>query len=235
MRHIRSKRGPFSDRPHFKLSEIEQICIEALTEVDLYPTGPEPIRIDRFIEKRFGIAPEYQALPDGVLGFTKFGSSGVEAIVIAKVLDQGKAKVDERRLRSTLAHEGGHGLLHAHLFQLGEKPKSLFDDSDTTPRILCRDVPDAPRVARGYDGRWWEFQANKAIGGLLMPRRLVERALVAGKFCNEAGNLGQLVLSPEKREAATRALADVFEVNPAVARLRLDDVFPKKNEAQLLL
>jgi hypothetical protein len=189
MKHIGSKGGPFSERPYFKLSEIEQICIEALNKVGLYPTAPEPIRIDRFIEKRFGIAPEYQELPDGVLGFTKFGSSGVEAIVIASVLDQGKAKVDERRLRSTLAHEGGHGLLHAYLFQLGEKPKSLFDDSEKTPRILCRDVPDAPQTARGYAGRWWEFQANKAIGGLLMPRRLVERALVAAKFCKEAGNL----------------------------------------------
>ena len=235
MRHIRSKGGPFSERPHFKLREIEQICTEALDKVGLKPSAPEPVRIDRFIEKRFGIAPEYQELPDGVLGFTKFGSSGVQAIVIAKALDQGKGKVEERRLRSTLAHEGGHGLLHAHLFHLGEKPKSLFDDSDTTPRILCRDMPDAPPAARGYDGRWWEFQANKAIGGLLMPRRLVETALVAEKFCNEAGNLGQLVLPPEKREAAARALADVFDVNPAVARLRLDDVFPKKNDSQLLL
>ena len=100
---------------------------------------------------------------------------------------------------------------------------------------MCRDVPDAPPVARGYDGRWWEFQANKAIGGLLMPRRLVETALVAEKFCIEAGNLGQLALPPEKREAAARALADIFDVNPAVARLRLDDVFPKKSDGQLLL
>ena len=43
------------------------------------------------------------------------------------------------------------------------------------------------------------------------------------------------MLPPEKRDAATRALTDVFEVNPAVALLRLDDVFPEKNEAQLLL
>jgi hypothetical protein len=235
MRHIRSKDGPFSERPHFKLSEIEQICTDELTKVDLYPSSPQPIRIDRFIEKRFRIAPEYQDLPAGVLGFTKFGPRGVEAIVIAKTLDDGGEKVVERRLRSTFAHEGGHGLLHAHLFHLGEKPKSLFDDADRTPRILCRDMPDAPPVARGYDGRWWEFQANKAIGGLLMPRRLVEMALVTEKLCLEAGNLGQLVLPPEKREAAVRTLADMFDVNPAVARLRVDDIFPKKRDAQLLL
>jgi hypothetical protein len=233
MKNFRSKSGPFSERPHFKLSEIEQICTEELQKVGLYPSAPEPIRIDRFIEKRFGVTPEYQDLPEGVLGFTKFGRNGVEAIVVAKVLDQGEAKVVERRLRSTLAHEGGHGLLHAYLFHLGEKPKSMFDDSDRTPRILCRDMPDAAPAARGYDGRWWEFQANKAIGGLLMPRRLVEVALE--NFCVEAGSLGHRALPVEKREAAARALADIFDVNPAVARLRIDDVFPKKNDSQLFL
>lgn len=235
MRNVRSKVGPFSERPHFKLSEIERICTEELKTVGLYPSEPQPIRIDRFVEKRFGVTPEYQDLPEGVLGFTMFGPRGVEGIVVAKVLDNGEERVVERRLRSTLAHEAGHGLLHAYLFHLGEKPKSLFDDADSKPRILCRDVPDAPPATRGYDGRWWEFQANKAIGGLLMPRRLVEMALVAQKFCMEAGNLGQLALPSEKREAAARSLADVFDVNPAVARLRIEDLFPKRNEAQLLL
>jgi hypothetical protein len=233
MRNIRTKRGPFIERPHFKLNEIEEICTDALKKVDLYPSTPAAIRIDRFIEKRFGIAPEYQQLPEGVLGFTRFGPKGIEAIVIAAALDHGDRKVRERRLRSTLAHEGGHGLLHTHLFHLGEKPKSMLEDGDRAPRILCRDVSDAPPVARGYDGRWWEFQANKAIGGLLMPRRLVETALE--KFCVEACHLGQRVLRPDKREAAARDLSEVFDVNPAVARLRLEDVFPSKNDGQLLL
>lgn len=233
MRHIRTKRGPVAERPHFKLAEIEEICIDALKRTNLYPSSPQAIRIDRFVEKRFGAPPRYEDLPHGVLGFTKFGPKGVEAIVVATALDQGGSKATERRLRSTLAHEGGHGLLHAHLFVLGEKPKSLFDDGDQTPRILCRDVPDAPPAARGYDGRWWEFQANKAIGGLLMPRRLVELALE--KFCVGAGLMGQRVLPPDKREPATLALSDIFDVNPAVARLRLEDVFPQKNDAQLLL
>jgi hypothetical protein len=64
---------------------------------------------------------------------------------------------------------------------------------------------------------------------------LVEVALVTEKFCVEAGKLGQLVLRPEKREAAARAMADIFDVNPTVARLRLNDLFPKKNDDQLLL
>lgn len=234
MKSIRSRSGPFSERPHFQLREIEEICATELRTAGLYPSTPQAIRIDRFVEKRFGVSPSYEPLPDGVLGFTRFGAKGVEAVVVARALDLETDKAAERRLRATLAHEGGHGLLHAHLFCLGEKPKSLFDnDGDRTPRILCREVLEGPRMKSGYNGRWWEFQANRAIGGLLMPRTLVEQAL--GEFCIEAGNLGQRMLPAGKREEAVRALSTTFDVNPAVARIRLEEVFPLKNESQLLL
>lgn len=233
MKSIRTGSGPFAERPHFQLGEIEEICGNELHKADLYPSVPVAIRIDRFIEKRFGVTHEYENLPDGVLGFTRFGKKGVEAIVIARTLDEGGTKVAERRLRATLAHEAGHGLLHAHLFALGEKPQSLFDDRDPTPRILCREVIEGPRPSSGRPGHWSEFQANRAIGGLLLPRPLVMRALE--EFCGGAGNLGQRTLIPEKRDLAIRALAATFDVNPIVARIRLDEVFPPKNDAQLLL
>jgi hypothetical protein len=233
MRNIRSGSGPFIERPHFQLREIEEICTSELQKAELYPSAPQAIRIDRFIEKRFGITPRYETLPEGVLGFTRFGKNGVEDIVVASVLDEGGTKVSERRLRSTLAHEGGHGLLHEYLFLLGEKPKSLFDDHDHTPRILCRDVVDGTRIKQGYNGHWWEFQANRAIGGLLMPRLLVEQAIE--EFCGETGSLGHRTLSADKREVAIQALSTTFDVNPVVARIRLEEVFPRKNDAQLLL
>ncbi|MBI4090738.1 MAG: hypothetical protein HY422_01825 [Candidatus Komeilibacteria bacterium] len=234
MKTVRSKTGPFTSRPHFKLNEIEEICATELKAVGLYPSTPEPVRIDRFIEKHFKISHEYDDLPNGVLGFTKFGRHGVEAIVVARSLDgDHSGKLVERRLRTTLAHEAGHGLLHKHLFALGAKPKSLFGDSDEKPEILCRDIPGEQLTAPGYDGRWWEFQANKAIGGLLMPRRLVE--LAADRFTAEVGSFGSRTLIPEKREVAIRALADIFDVNPIVARIRLEDIFSSKQQAQLLL
>jgi hypothetical protein len=232
MRTIRTTSGPFAERPHFKLREIEAICAGELRRQNLYPSTPQAIRIDRFVEKRFGVTPRYDDLPAGVLGFTQFGKNGVEAIVISRALDEGSSKVDERRLRSTLAHESGHGLLHAHLFQTGEKPGALFDDHDRTPRILCREVIEGPGKA-GYNGHWSEFQANRAIGELLMPRGLVEQA--AEEFCIETGLLGQRMLAAEKRELAVRALAVTFDVNPIVARFRLDEVFSADADGPLLL
>jgi len=114
MKNLRAKSGPFSERIYYPDQEIESICSDELAKVGLLPAEPSPIRIDRFIEKRFQVTPSYEDLVDGVLGLTRFGSRGVHEVVISKVLETERTQVAERRIRSTLAHEAGHGLLHAH-------------------------------------------------------------------------------------------------------------------------
>ena len=151
--------------------------------------------------------------------------SGVAAIVISAALDAEKGRVAERRVRTTLAHEAGHGLLHAYLFALDEKPLHLFDaDSHSDHQILCRDVQGEERKGRAYDGRWWEFQANRAMGGLLCPRALVQEALKP--FLMPSGSLGGVTLDENRREGAVRALADIFDVNPIVAKIRINELYP---------
>ena len=217
--------GPSSKQPYFTPTQIDHICCDELRKEGLFPSSPEPIRIDRFIEKRFKVSPQYEDLPDGVLGFTRFGKNGVKAVVISAALDAERGKVAERRVRTTLAHEAGHGLLHAHLFALEEIPLHLFDkDSHTGDQILCRDVQDDEKKTRGFDGRWWEFQANRAMGGLLCPRELVQEAMKP--FLLPAGMLGVAVLDEKKRDASARTLADIFDVNPVVARIRISEMFP---------
>ena len=232
MRTYRANRGPFSTRPHFARGEIDRICGDALKAVGLMPDTPEAVRIDRFVEKHFRISPRYERLPDNVLGYTSFGPSGVTGIVVTSALDEEGGSVSERRIRTTLAHEAGHGLLHMHLFALGEKPRMLFEDDHDRPEILCRDVLGTPHQSR-YGGRWWEFQANRAIGGLLMPRALVVKA--ADKFCEERGGLGLPTLTEDQRNRACRELAEIFDVNPVVARIRLDDLFSQEGSGQLNL
>jgi hypothetical protein len=198
--------------------------LDELRREGFYPLSPQAIRIDRFVEKRFGVVPEYDDLPDGVLGYTRFSKSGVDGIIISAALDEAGGKVSERRVRTTLAHEAGHGLLHAYLFAFDEKPLHLFDqDSHSENQILCRDVQGEER-GRTYDGRWWEFQANRAMGGLLCPQPLVEEALKP--FLRATGGLGSLVIDEPRREEAARQLADIFDVNPVVARFRINGLFP---------
>ncbi|HEY1757853.1 MAG TPA: hypothetical protein VGG72_20960 [Bryobacteraceae bacterium] len=238
MRNYRTNSGPFIEKPFFKLADIESICSDELRKVDLLPATPSPIRIDRFIEKKFLIQPTYDALPDGLLGFTRFGKDGVEEIVVTKALDEEGTRPAERRLRTTLAHEGGHGLLHAHLFAFGTRPDFLFGGqlASDAPKILCRD--DA---ASGVSGdavkkppyRWWEFQANQAMGALLLPQMLVAAALDTKLAAG--GMLGMPVLPSKERESAVGLLSELFDVNPIVARIRLEALYPVSAEQQLTL
>jgi len=238
MRTYRTTTGPFTERPYYTLDEVEQICADELRKVGLFPQEPEPIRIDRFIEKRFEVVPKYEDLPEDLLGCTKFGPKGVQEIIVSRSLAEENNKVSERRINTTLAHEAGHGLLHAHLFVVGQQPRSLFGDGldPKEPKILCRKdtiegIQDSKRFNRPVP--WWEFQANLAIGGLLLPRQLV--IIVLEPFMVGKGQLGIKVLDPVHKENAMRELVEVFDVNPIVARIRIEKIFPSAQEQQLTL
>ncbi len=230
--------GPFAEKPFFKREEIEQLCRDELARCDLYPSEPAPIRIDRFVEKRFKVRPSYEDLPAGLLGFTLFGDKGVEQIVVARALDEDGTQPAERRLRTTLAHESGHGLLHAHLFAFGALPELLFGDAVTAdvPKILCREGGVSgvgAGTGRKPPYRWWEFQANLAMSTLLLPKSLVEQAL--NSLLIRQGFAANRTLAVDSRERAIRLLSDIFDVNSVVARIRLDGLYPCGIERQLTL
>ena len=147
---------------------------------------------------------------------------------MARLAEEG-GRVAERRINTTLAHEAGHCLLHAHLFGREAAAHPLFgNDHDVAgSRILCRDeaVPaGGDAIPGGYDDKWWEYQANQAMASLLLPRDLAERCLEP--FLVARGMLGCRTLPQGRREDAARLLADVFDVNPVVGRIRLGDLFP---------
>ena len=175
----------------------------------------------------------YDTLPADLLGLTRFGSKGPEAVVVSRTLAEEDNSVAERRLSSTLAHEAGHMLLHGRLFTLQRRARSrsLFEDDldDKNQTVLCRsgtigNTSESTGIPH-YDGRWWEFQANKMIGALLVPRLLVREAL--SSFLIAQGHLGLTQLDPTRREEAVSCLSDVFDVNPAVARIRGRRDFPR--------
>ena len=228
MRTFRSRKGPFGERPFFTQDEIERTCVEALRATDLYPTRPEPIRIDRFIEKFFIVTPTYENLGPGILGVTKFGKRGVQAVIVSRTLDEENTRVSERRVRSTLAHEAGHGLLHAHLFALDESCVLFGERLASGPKVLCREEAAPGRA--WYNGDWWEYQANRAIGSLLMPRALVDRAV--DPFMVSVGSLGLKEMDRLRHKEAADHLSDTFDVNRAVAAIRLDELYAARSSTQ---
>ncbi len=225
--------GPFRERVYFKPEEVDSMCIEALRTLKLLPSKPEPIRIDRFIEQRFGVGIEYKDLSDGLLGYTEFGKNGVRGVVIDSSFDREGTSAAEHRLRSTLAHEGGHGLMHTHLFCLEPNSmNSLFADySDLSkPKVLCRDQA-TEKV--GYGGQWWEYQANMAIGSLLLPKPLLYKALE--DLLESTGKLGTKNLPSTKTNTAVEIVATTFNVSRAVARIRIDEIWPPTQVGQMQL
>ncbi len=98
--------------------------------------------------------------------------------------------------------------------------------------MLCRGEGGAHKIA-AYTGEWWEFQANRAMGALLMPKGLVDVAVQ--RFLVATGSLGLRALDRSRLEEAARVLAGVFVVNPAVARIRLSMLYPQTSSSQLQL
>lgn len=231
MRSVKKSAGFGGQRPFYTDREMDLMCKEALIQTGLLPKSPSPVRIERFVEKRFECTPDYGRLPAGVLGFTEFSKKGVVRIVLAEDLDDGTT-VSKRRERSTLAHEAGHGLFHGHLFALEEFP-SLFPRERNEPAIMCREVTDGTPLRPRSTSLWHEFQANRAIGGLLLPENLVRQ--VAAPHLATDGMLGSKRLAEEARSGLVDELVGVFDVNRPVATIRLNQLYPLTSGEQLAL
>jgi hypothetical protein len=233
MRQYPAKDGPFPVRLHFEPQEMDDMCLQALRDCKFLPGSPSPVRIDAFLEKHFGCHIDYDDFPPEILGCTEFTATGrVQRIAVARALAENpQDDVARRRLNATFAHEGGHGLFHASLFiSSGEQRQFVSENVDFKERrILCRpaDFNVNGSAARG-PYRWWEYQANRAIGGFLMPQLLVFAALESLLQVSPITRTPRL--PREDREKAARLIADVFDVNPAAARIRLSGLLPDNDD-----
>ncbi len=218
--------GPYSFALYYEPAEIERICENALKGRNLLPSEPQPVRIERFIEKQFPLSTTYyDDVGVGILGGIGFRSDGeVEAVFVSKALADDPSAVAQRRVRATFAHEAGHGLLHGCLFIDDGQMDLLASDTNTERRFRCREEDVASAIRYTQTQKWWEVQANRAISGLLLPRDLVQ--MVVRPFGREADPFGGLTLIEKRREAAVREVAECFDVNPMVARIGLERMFP---------
>ena len=223
MRTYRPSSGPFLLGYHFEPREIDELCLDALKKAKFLPTEPGNVRIEAFIESYFECSNSYEDLGPGVLGYTAFSKTGkVTAVVVSSRLSDG-TEGNNRRLNSTFAHEAGHCLLHAGLFIDAGRELIVRDDVDFGARkILCRD--DQVGFDRRGKVRWWEYQANRAIGGFLLPRVLIDRTIEP--FVVRGAVSGAAQIDEARRNDAERLVADTFKVNPIVARYRLEEFYP---------
>jgi hypothetical protein len=161
MRKVPTPLGPFPFQLYFEdLGEIDAICLDALKTQSLLPSWPAPIRIERFVEKQFKTALRYEDLGPETLGGTIFNSSGaVEAILVSRSLEEQNTIPARRRVRSTVAHEAGHGLLHGPLFaevnfpNPQEGPVGKIIDSSYADQRTFWLTPNDPTEADGGNSR----------------------------------------------------------------------------------
>ena len=188
------------------------------------------VDVDAVLERAFGVVPDFVDLPAGLLGRTRFAPDGRFEIEVSRTLSEEAEhdRVARRRLRSTLGHECGHGALHAHLHVADVKTLSLFNDAPVarTPRILCRHETVealAPSASPRYDGQWWEYQANRGMACLLLPRRML--ADQVRDICATRKHASiEVAVRDGDGELVVRRLSEVFDVNPKMLFYRLQDL-----------
>jgi hypothetical protein len=201
----------------------EEADIDSMMEDELLRAGRRhkdrgtPVDVDAFIENHLHISPEYVTLPDGVQGASQFSPNGKVAMKICAELSE-KAAAGEpgsnHLIRTTLAHEAAHVLMHRQLFL--KQSESLFG-GEASNQTLCRDV----RPVSGYTGEWWEWQANRGMGALLLPRREVL------PFVNSH--------MTARDDSVVREVAERFEVSTQVVQYRFVQLGAPANTAQMTM
>lgn len=120
MRETRDHTRRMPSRLYFEQDEIDQIMDEAFKRAGQPRLNDsEAVDVDAFIELHLKITPEYVALPDGVQGASDFFPSGKVKMRISDRLSQRAAHQEtgaENFIRTTLAHEAAHVLLHRSMF-----------------------------------------------------------------------------------------------------------------------
>ena len=227
MKDSPSKSPPFLRRRWFEEHEFDDIAKEALKRHGLLPKEPAPIEIELFVDMEFGFSYEFLDLGEECLGLIYIGEKGPEKLFIHTKLDAPEDPVVNRRCRSTLAHECGHGLLHTDLFiELWEHKKRTNSFEDSRRLITWRERGEnIEGNLTKTSPQWWEYQADRMISALLLPLNPLRAALRGwGHDPMEMKTNGAW------QDPALHAMVrDTFDVSLIVARIRLERLYGRES------
>jgi len=222
--------GPFLSRFWYEDAEFELITANALRRHDLYPDQPGPVNIELFAELEFKIPYRFEKLPKGILGTIHFSEDGPHEIILTKGLDRPGFVTINRSCRSTLAHECGHGLLHGELF--AELWRNYRRCQKRGAAHLTKFEERMEDLNAGHtEKKWWEYQANRAMSSLLVPKDLLQACI---RKTTVAG------VAPEQWTEADRTLlrdhvCRRFNVSRSLAENRIEGIFPRRKSKALPL
>lgn len=224
-------RGPDgSPRVWLDPREIDALAEDELRRAGLLPAPHAPVvDVEQFVEGYLQAElDQYAPLPEDVLGVTEFRAGLPPQVRVNRTLTEAALDAPSPppgargRWRATLAHEAAHVLLHRALAEPDPAQTSVLDLSslEAEAKRLFRCFKREVVFGGGTD--WREFQANRCMAALLMPRSLfvgaVPRAKAqVGLFPDEPLRAGDL-------DAVTRKLARWFDVSRQAARIRLEEL-----------
>ena len=213
------------------LSHNEMDTMGERLVADFYPAAmetPMEIDIDRFLTQYLGLTQDFKYLSHcGLyLGMTVFEES--DRIIVFNP-DEYKAEYitakagtvfidcslldcnQEHRYRFTVAHECSHQILH---FKYFEHLSSMLS-ADYIPSIQCRvDKTKAPNHTnyKRTEKDWMEWQANCLASSILMPRKMVLKAVRQAERKSPSVNAG------------LEAVIRTFNVSNEAAYFRLQEL-----------
>ncbi len=185
--------------------------IQTRRSTDCFPISTDDLTtlIEKHVQELDPYA-DLTAFGNGVEGLTLFQPGAKPIVKIASSLTEA---ANENRLRSTLAHEFGHVLLHDPIFQR-KSQDSLFDSAAQYLQVCYRDG-----IENQGSGDLFEYQAWYMCGALLMPISALT-SLVASR-AEAAGSYSQIWQESELGLEVIEQAASQFCVSKALARIRL--------------
>lgn len=180
---------PARPRKKVEIDDLAHSIIRAVQPSAL--KTPEKFEIERFfdcyLEEMTGVKTDYRKLEDGIYGYTD--SDRMECVISS---DLAEDYLSEFFCRSTMAHEGGHALMHVMDYRI---KKAILHSIHRKDHQL--------RVFREKDIKIYmnpEWQAWRFAGSILMPE-------VTFTLAHQSG-------------FSERELSETFGVNPAFIRSR---------------
>lgn len=217
VKYIRDDFHGFPERPHYEPKELEmqfeRLVIDFLRTK--YGKVEFPFKTDDItllIERDVLDLDQYADLTpygDDVEGMTQFKRDAKPDVFISKNVHR-----HENRLRTTLAHEYGHVILHSYLFKLGQRRLRLGLNQSASA-IYCK--RGTMLGAKKVD--WMEWQAGFASGVVLMPKTYVHT--VVAPIRQRLGVFGAAEQGTDAGHLMIRAVMNSFMVSREAAIVRL--------------
>lgn len=227
MKWVTDKSGRFVKRPHYDQAELDYECEQRIQQFltqkygqVTYPisTADLTILIEQSVDD-LDMGADLTEEEGEVEGLTEFCRGQKPIVKISSRLVGNP--IMENRLRTTLTHELSHVAFHTFLFEMEQKPPSLFGEieaADSLSSLSNKCKRDSIIGAAEYD--WMEWQAGYGCGAFLIPASALITTVKEFRQNNNL-QLQALPLSSIEGQKLIETVAKTFQTSKDAARVRL--------------